>query len=365
MTRWVRVGADQAKGAVVGVGLRARGHAITLLLCAVFAGGATAQHAPLCDQHPGLGEVAAQLVTQRSEPSSVMLTAALRDANIYMPGVRALWMRGSDTVSVENFLAAVRPSQGAGVHCGRADGAHGSLLLAAPCMASIELTSESHRWSDDRLRLSGMLADNFSRPTLVVQSGGLRFARFAVTPDQLSQGVELPIEGIASASLKLQLLAHGVNGIQPVAGLSRGVLRGVEHLLDTVRGTEELSGLLNRLRVAAGRPALRRNPLLRQVAARQAFHACRVGKPGHRGPSGREPAQRIAAVGLVARRAGETVARAASMQGAVEAMVQSPSHLMTLLERDFTDGGVGVARGRRGSVCVAVVVATWPRFVGR
>ena len=38
---------------------------------------------------------------------------------------------------------------------------------------------------------------------------------------------------------------------------------------------------------------------------------------------------------------------------------------MTVVDRRFTDGGYGTAEDGRGRTCVVVLLASWPRFVGR
>jgi uncharacterized protein YkwD len=66
-----------------------------------------------------------------------------------------------------------------------------------------------------------------------------------------------------------------------------------------------------------------------------------------------------------ARRVGETVARAQSTAAAFAAFEHSPSHRLTLLEPDFTDAGVGNVQDADGRSCVVILLATWPRYVGR
>jgi uncharacterized protein YkwD len=62
---------------------------------------------------------------------------------------------------------------------------------------------------------------------------------------------------------------------------------------------------------------------------------------------------------------GETVARAADSMLAFEAMKRSPSHLLTLVDSRFTDGGLGTATDGDGNSCAVVVLAAWPRYVGK
>jgi uncharacterized protein YkwD len=69
--------------------------------------------------------------------------------------------------------------------------------------------------------------------------------------------------------------------------------------------------------------------------------------------------------GVSARLVGETVARAADHGAAFAAFERSPSHRLTLLERRFTDAGIGEVKDRDGHSCVVVLLAAWPRYVGR
>ena len=56
---------------------------------------------------------------------------------------------------------------------------------------------------------------------------------------------------------------------------------------------------------------------------------------------------------------------ARSTAAAFAAFTESPSHRLTLLERDFTDAGVAEALNAQGRHCAVILLATWPRFVGR
>ena len=65
---------------------------------------------------------------------------------------------------------------------------------------------------------------------------------------------------------------------------------------------------------------------------------------------------------MSARVVGETVARGRDLRGALEALSESPSHRMTLVDRRFTDVGYGTATAH-GATCVVALFAAWPRYV--
>ncbi|MBC7171378.1 MAG: CAP domain-containing protein [Polyangiaceae bacterium] len=110
--------------------------------------------------------------------------------------------------------------------------------------------------------------------------------------------------------------------------------------------------------------ALRPNRLLDAEARAHAQDVCREGRAAHRLRDG-DPEERLARRGITARVVGETVARARTVARALAALAESPSHRLTLVDRRFTDGGYGVASDRSGGRCVVVLLAAWPRPLGR
>jgi uncharacterized protein YkwD len=126
-----------------------------------------------------------------------------------------------------------------------------------------------------------------------------------------------------------------------------------------------LAQRLRQLRSARGRRELRPNALLDRVAGEHALAVCLSGQIGHEPQPGRDPEVRLLAAGVRARRVGETVSRAQSAAAAFSAFEHSPSHRLSLLEPGFTDAGYGQARDARGRVCAVILLAEWPRYVGR
>jgi uncharacterized protein YkwD len=101
------------------------------------------------------------------------------------------------------------------------------------------------------------------------------------------------------------------------------------------------------------------------VAERHARSVCDSGRVAHELRPGRDPESRLAEAGVSARLVGETIARSTDSSSAFGALQRSPSHLMTLLDRRFTDAGVGLARDRAGRCCAVVLLASWPRYAPR
>jgi uncharacterized protein YkwD len=123
--------------------------------------------------------------------------------------------------------------------------------------------------------------------------------------------------------------------------------------------------MLDQLREEASVRALRGHRLLGDVAQAHASAVCLSGHVAHELSPGEDPQVRLAHAGVQARLVGETVVRAADASTAFAQLVDSPSHRLTLLEPRFTDVGFGMARDQSGRLCVVVLLAAWPRFVGR
>jgi len=79
---------------------------------------------------------------------------------------------------------------------------------------------------------------------------------------------------------------------------------------------------------------------------------------------GANPEVRLRRRGIVARVVGEVAARARDEDAAFDALLASPSHRAAIVDRRFTDVGVGVARVGR-NLCVVADFAAWPRYAGR
>ena len=119
---------------------------------------------------------------------------------------------------------------------------------------------------------------------------------------------------------------------------------------------EQLLAMLNAAREREGLPPLRRHAELEVAAAIQAKAMWDAGRVAHDVGLG-DPTDRLQALGLSPRIAGENVAHARSLRKAHRALWASPAHRANLLLERFTDIGIGVVEAEDGSVWVCQVFA--------
>ncbi|MFT5356605.1 MAG: hypothetical protein ACI9KE_003830 [Polyangiales bacterium] len=309
---------------------------ILLLVLVVHAHSAQAQD---CDDAV-LSEVAAAVLLDHGAaagaPSAALLEAALREAGSSLPSAKIIVLApDGDGRSRERWLEARHSeADGPGV-CGEAVGQRRVLVFG--------VRAGSLRRAGDELIADWDGAFRDAYLVVVNESGGAH--ALAIPADHR---IEMP-EGLVRA----QLVATGPSGPRPLADWGASNLPA----LPRARTNEQRLALL---REAAGVGGLRPNRLLAQAAQRHAQDVCQQRRARHVFDSW--PAERMRRLGLRARHLGETVARASSVDGALEALAQSPSHRMALVDRRFTDVGLGVVRSR-GESCVVVFLAAWPQAI--
>lgn len=321
-----------------------------------------------CDDDAALSEAAAELLLSSSPLTTTTLTAAVRKAGSDAVGVHALAYE--DDAEATAWLGKLAGRADAALSCGAAHGVQRHLLLATASGGRLEPIDTR----DAVVR--GRLAAGFDRAELVVAAGDGETQRFAVDAARLRAGVALPAE--LRRPVRVQLLAHGKLGPRPIAervldAAAAGDPAGPHDPVASAALANDgpatpgasLERTLGALRAHAGRPALRDNALLARAALGHARKVCASGRVAHVLSPGDDPTQRLRATGITARRVGETVARADSSEAALRSFMDSPSHRLTLLERSFTDVGVGQATDAAGKRCVVVLLAEWPRFSGR
>jgi uncharacterized protein YkwD len=289
----------------------------------------------------------------------------LRQAGSDLVGVRAYFVRDGEA-HAQRWLARFRRAADSHVVCGVARSELGQLLLASSRGGALDPLDA------ERPLVRGSVSDPFRDPQIVVEDAAGELLRVAVAREQLARGVAL--SPALRRPLKVQLLARGPSGPRPLAERilpdSAASPETASPIMPVDRRPPDnsASGLIDRLaalREAHGRMALRDNRVLADVAAEHAIAVCGGGKVAHELTPGSDPEQRLLRAGVKARRVGETVARTRDAPSAFAAFVESPSHRYTLLERDFTDVGIGQAEDSQGRHCAVVLLATWPRFVGR
>ncbi|MFI5306024.1 MAG: CAP domain-containing protein [Polyangiales bacterium] len=319
---------------------------------------------PECDEDIPLSRAAAELLLQARAPSPEALTAAVREAGSDLVGVRAyLWHEGER--GARDWLAKLAQGADAMLVCGNAQNERTRIVLAAlrgGTLAPLTRTSTLVR---------GSLSPGFRDPELVIADASGELQRVRLDAARLSKGVTLADELPRPA--KVQLLARGPSGPRPLAERILPAADPNAKPLASPRAAPELAqqgdanaaALLSALRRDHGRPALRENALLGKVASAHAQRVCGEGRVAHELEPGEDPERRLREAGVQAHRVGETVSRAPTASAAFSAFERSPSHLLTLLEPSFTDAGTGVASDTQGRNCVVVLLAAWPRFVGK
>lgn len=328
---------------------------------------ARADGLPGCPGDPVLTRAAAVLLLEDDRQASGAIARALRSVGSDAVGVRALFVeQGGGGEAIEAWLTEMGAAADARLVCGEAFSEAGRLVMA---------TASGGGLSDlapDTTLVRGWLAPDFVDAHLMIVDANGALSRHQVTPATLADGVPLP-KGVERPAL-VQLMASGRSGPRPIAervapgragAVGPGGPAGAPIAASEEHEQRSIKGSLNRLRRARGKRPVRRNRLLRDAARRHAREVCESGRVAHVLASGEDPAERLKRFGVAAGLVGETVARAAGPGAAFDALQRSPAHLATMLGERFTDAGVGLSRDEAGKTCMVVVLASWPRYVGR
>lgn len=343
-----------------------------LLLLLAVATIARAEELPCTPDAPLTTAAAELLLTGNGKaPDFQQLTAALRAADSEAVSPRALFLTADDSARATTWLKDLRAKSDADLICGDARSESARLIIASARGATLAAS---------RNRLRGTLAPNFDKPELVFRRADGTLTRFATTPAELERGIPLDPEWQAT---QVQLVAKGPTGPRPVAeramqpapadsGLSpesapprRDLSTELSLSSDAPLDARGVFGVVAQLRERYGRPNLRANRLVDRVALNHARAVCAQGRVAHELEPGVTPETRVARAGLRAQLVGETVARAADAIGALTAMWQSPSHSLTLIERRFTDIGIGLASDEQSHTCLVIMLLAWPRPIPR
>jgi uncharacterized protein YkwD len=317
-----------------------------------------------CTPEDALSETAADLLLTGEPLVAANLLPKARGFGF--DGVAVQAREGRDDAALIGWLKSQSERADAPLVCGEARSESRRLVL---------VSARAGRLAYARGRVTGSLAPGFRKPHLVVEDGDGRARRIDVQPDALARGVALPQE---LDPKRIQLVANGPGGPRPVAELVLGAERtalapppapppaaqpdaGAPKA--TARSREALFARLTAFRRSEGVPGLRQNQLLGQSAQRHAERVCELGKVAHRLGEGDDPEARLREERIEARSVGEAVARSTSADAALSAMFDSPSHRMAVIERGFTDAGIGQALDGKGHTCLVVLLAAWPRRI--
>ncbi|MGE0787734.1 MAG: CAP domain-containing protein [Sandaracinaceae bacterium] len=293
--------------------------------------------AQTCVDDAALTRAAAGLLTDAGPLDAASVRRAASEAGSQLPTVYAL-LDADEPRRERAFLNRVGRHAFAPLRCGQARSEGRRLLLAGPSAGTIEL------YEDGAIRVE--LSDGWGDPQLYVQD------RLGARHMPMSGG-EARLGDAVNGPFVLQLVATGPDGPRPVAELRDGDAPIAMPTSGTI--LDALSALRNGHR-------MRENRLLERVASEHAGSIRATGHVTHLGRGG-DPEARLARRGIRARHVGETAACATDELGALRAMLESPSHRAALLDRRFTDVGVGRSTAPDGRSCVVMLLASWPRAV--
>ena len=308
---------------------------------------------PSCRPDDALSEAAAALLLDGARVDAASLAHAARAAGSDAPVVHALHARIGEDARVDAWLTALIAHADAPLACGQARDATHVFWLATARGGALMAPA------DDAQSVELHLAPTFHAPRLVVldADGAVHDVAVEAGAARVTLSVDL------LRPLLVQLVATGPAGPRPVAERTLGRVAPSANVAPP--STASLGERLRDARVFSSVASLRSHRLLARAATEHARAVCASGRVAHQLTPGASPDERFAALGISARFVGEAVGRAVDVNAAWAALLASPSHRAALLDPRFTDAGTGSATDDRGRVCVAVALASWPRFSPR
>jgi uncharacterized protein YkwD len=336
---------------------------IALFFAFLLPASALAQSKPICSPEWPLSQAAQALLATNARPDAETIQRAVRAAGSDVVSVRALWQQGGDQKKTDQWLINFRGQADAPLVCGTGTRSDVSLTIASA------RGGELHAIDPRERRVRGWLAAGFSQPQLVLIDATGRIVHLLATPKTLEEGILVAAN--MEPPIRVQLVARGPGGPRPIAerviSPTRGAVAPQNVLIrDAILSPKESDPYvhLGQIRRAREVPAVRTNRLLAAVAASHAQAICRTGRIAHELGPGDNPESRLKRAGVRAQGVGEALAHAESVYTAMVGLQKSPSHLMTLIDRRFTDVGIGVATDNDKKPCVVVLLAVWPRVIG-
>lgn len=324
------------------------------LLTGLSLGAAPALAQPACPHDDALARTAAALALADGPVDGARLVRVAREAGSDAPAFHAIAIAPGDDVRRAAWLLDLSVGAEGSLACGEAASAGRTILVAAPLLGHLVVVGEGPPY-----RVRASLERELLSPVLYVLDAEGHTTAHALD----ASPAELDIDPDVSLPARLQLVATGEHGPRPIAVLELGAGAPAVPAApsgDDVTPRERLRWL--------GDPddpsPLRVSHLLDRVALAHAEAVCAAGLVGHELEPGREPEARLRASGVAARHVGEVVARGDDEAAAWTALATSPSHLLALRDRRFTDAGIGTASDAEGRMCVVVLLAAWPRWVG-
>lgn len=316
---------------------------VLVLVSLAFVPAAHAQIAG-CADDTRLSE-AAGLLALEAEPSEETLMQFVRGAGSEAPRAHALSVAEGEETRVSEWLALLVSRGETPLACGEARVGTRRVIVATPAAATLTV---------DGSQVSGHVADGWHEPLLYAEDADGEVHVIELTSPTFSTSLPDEIEAV-----RLQVVARGPDGPRPVA--------------ERILGAREVDGLasddprerVTEMRHAAHAPVLRTSRLFDRIAGAHADTICEVGEAAHELEPGRDPSARLREEGVVARHVGEVASRGVDLAHALDALALSPSHRAALIDRRFTDLGIGTATAADGHACVVIILTAWPRILAR
>ena len=297
-----------------------------------------------CTDDPRLSEAAAALALE-SDPSEEILMGLVRAAGSESPRAHALSVGEGESERVDAWIALLTERGETPLACGEARVGTRRVIVAAPAAATLNV---------DGSHISGRIANGWHEPLLYAEDVDGEVHVIELTSPTFATSLPGEIEAV-----RLQVVARGPDGPRPVA--------------ERILGAREADGLgsadprerVAELRHASHAPVLRTSRMFDRIASAHADAICAAGEAAHELEPGRDPSTRLREEGVVARHVGEVASRGVDVAHALDALASSPSHRAALVDRRFTDVGIGTATGADGYECVVVILTAWPRIGAR
>ncbi len=317
---------------------------LAALALASIPSAALAQNIP-CTEDPRLTQAAAMLALE-SAPSEETLMRIVHEAGSEAPRAHAISVAEDDFPRISRWATALVDRGETPLACGEARVGDRRIFIAAPAVATLTV---------EGTHVAGHLAAGWTHPLLYTEDAHGEITVVELTAPSFEASIPDDVEAV-----RVQVVARGPAGPRPVAERVLGQ-RDAQLGGTSVDPRTRVSALRREASVGPLRP----NHLLDGLAAQHAEDVCEAGEVVHELEAGQDPSARLRGEGLVARHVGEVVSRGTDRAHAVVALVESPSHRGALVDRRFTDVGIGTAEDREGRSCVVVLLAAWPRIVAR
>lgn len=126
-----------------------------------------------------------------------------------------------------------------------------------------------------------------------------------------------------------------------------------EPLPQTIAGDEQwMIARVNQERTSQGLKPLQVNPALTELARKKSQDIIINNYFAHESPTYGSPSAMVRAAGISYRLCGENLAKAGSIEVAHQILMESSAHRANILNQNYTDIGIGVARQKSGGVVV-------------